>query len=606
MPTTRIPIDGLWRCLCPAIDAIAPAQYVPSRAIPRKVPALSKTSFLPRTRPFHSSTRTQWGWASTASLTASDKEKFRAIPPRKEESYDYRAPRGRLPAKSDHLEVPVLHEKLRSLSMEQESYHKITELVEYLIRDRGEKPALIHYDALIRANSDAEFGSAQVVRDLLDEMKEDEIVADSGLYHGVLRVLAIHPDYLFRERIMQEMKERWFGLSPEGWHHLVVGLIRDRQYEVAMDKLEQMQSDEIMIQPWLYDIFMFQLCEAEELDEAFKLLQHRYHTQRSGILPSVWYYLLDKFSNAFHYEGTKFVWKRRVETSFTKPSDGMCLSTLNLAARHSDPPLATSCIRILSNRQSALSPYHYEALLTAYVGVQDLETSFRILTIMTKAGLMPDMSTTRPLFLYLTSSPSLPLHAWSILESLHEAGHTIPIAAINVILESLNVLGQVDTAVTTYKKLHNICESGPNTETFNILLQGASKQRDKKDLAMFLAAEMAGLGVKADRLTYDRLILTCLQEDDYEDAFRYLEEMIVVGEGKETEDGKRGWWMRAGTAGELVRRCVVARDERFWDLLDEMTVRGMPNHKLRSWADEEWTKILTGESKAAVPSSGDV
>jgi hypothetical protein len=99
---------------------------------------------------------------------------------------------------------------------------------------------------------------------------------------------------------MQEMKERWFGLSPEGWHFLVVGLIRDRQYEVAMDKLEQMHTDEITVQPWLYDIFMFQLCEAEELDEAFKLLQYRYHAQRSGILPSMWYYLLDKFSDAFH------------------------------------------------------------------------------------------------------------------------------------------------------------------------------------------------------------------------------------------------------------------------------------------------------------------
>ncbi len=58
---------------------------------------------------------------------------------------------------------------------------------------------------------------------------------------------------------MQEMKERWFGLSPEGWHNLVTGLLRDRQYEVAMDKLEQMRSDQIQIQPWLYDIFTYQL-----------------------------------------------------------------------------------------------------------------------------------------------------------------------------------------------------------------------------------------------------------------------------------------------------------------------------------------------------------
>jgi hypothetical protein len=67
-------------------------------------------------------------------------------------------------------------------------YTKIAELVDYLIANRGEKPALIHYDALIRANADAENGSVEVVRRLLGEMKEMGIGADSGLYHGVLQV----------------------------------------------------------------------------------------------------------------------------------------------------------------------------------------------------------------------------------------------------------------------------------------------------------------------------------------------------------------------------------------------------------------------------------
>jgi pentatricopeptide repeat protein len=270
------------------------------------------------------------------------------------------------------------------------------------------------------------------------------------------------------------------------------------------------------------------------------------------------------------------------------PSDGICLSALNLAGRYSDPVLATSCIRILSSRQTALSAYHYEALLTAYVGAEDLNTSFRILTIMSKAGLVPDSSTTRPLFLYLTSSAALPLHAWTILTSLHEAGHIIPIAAVNVILESLTILDQLDKAVDSYKQLHNICTDGPNTETFNSLLQGVARKEKRKDQAMFLAAEMAALGVKADQLTYDRLILACLREDDYEDAFRYLEEMIVVGQDKENEDGTRGWWMRGGTAGALVRRCIVAGDERAWDLLSEMARKNMGNSKLRAWADETW------------------
>jgi hypothetical protein len=328
MPVTRIPVDGLWRCLCPAIDIIASAQSLTFRTIPRKALISrtgSKATLRPRTRYFHSSTRTpaQWGegWAINTGLAAGIKDKSRTIPPRKEETYGNYHPIGAEKllhsiSSIDNSPIERLHSRLRQLTTEAGAYHKITQLVEYLIRERGDKPGLIHYDALIKANADAEFGNAEVVKDLLVEMKQDGIIADSGLYHGVLQVriygrqmdagwlveqaLAVHPDYLLREQIMQEMKERWFGLSPQGWHHLVAGLIRDRQYEVAMDKLEQMQSDEIIVQPWLYDIFMFQLCEAEELDEAFKLLQYRYHAQRSGILPSVWYYLLDKFSNAFH------------------------------------------------------------------------------------------------------------------------------------------------------------------------------------------------------------------------------------------------------------------------------------------------------------------
>jgi hypothetical protein len=88
----------------------------------------------------------------------------------------------------DTYEIAKLHGKLRQLCTEIGAYHRIAELVEFLIREKGEKPALIHYDALIRANVDAEFGSAEVVKDILVEMQQEGIAADSGLYHGVLQV----------------------------------------------------------------------------------------------------------------------------------------------------------------------------------------------------------------------------------------------------------------------------------------------------------------------------------------------------------------------------------------------------------------------------------
>jgi tetratricopeptide (TPR) repeat protein len=408
---------------------------------------------------------------------------------------------------------------------------------------------------------------------------------------------------------MQEMKERWLGLSPEGWHSLVVGLLRDRQLEAAMDKLEQMQADQIDIQPWLYDIFMFQLCEADELDEVLRILKYRFEHHRSDILPTMWYYVLDAFASSMHvsqtlltsirstniakYAGLKYVWKQRVQTTIINPSDGICVAALNIAARNSDPGLATSVIRILSARRSALAPFHYEALLTAYTGFNDLKTSFRILVIMSKSGLEPDSSTTRPLYVYLTrpGSPS-PKSAWGVLKELSDDGHVIPVAAANVVLESCVQLDYFDEAVELYKELYTIVDKGPNVDTFNVLLQGAAR-RARKDLSMFLASEMHALNIRPNLLTYDRLILACLAEDDYEDAFRYLEEMIAVGTAQAAEGG--GWWMRKGTATLMAKKCVETSDERVWSVLDEMDRRGMRSPELVAHVKDHW-KGLGSES----------
>ncbi|KAL2061906.1 hypothetical protein VTL71DRAFT_7284 [Oculimacula yallundae] len=603
MPSTRLPVDGLWRCLCPAIESILGARYAPILQSRPILPTHNKTRRelnRPRTHLIHTTTRrrTQEGHGrigglhreshvllpkSTASITPVSGRQVR-----KPSIYKSREDLEREERQHEEwsgLSIPQLHDVLRKKRMERRTYTEVAELVEYLINIRGEKPALIHYDSLIRVNADAMLGSAVSIRNLLKDMEQSAVAPDSGLFHGALQALAVHPDYVLRAEIMQDMKERWLGLSPEGWHSLVVGLIRDRQYEVAMDKLDEMHSDGITVQPWLYDIVMFQLCEAEELDEAFILLKHRHENSRNEILPSVWYYLMDVFSSAFHYEGVKYIWKRRVEPEYMVLTDGMSIAILNLAARYFDTELATSAIRVLSGRHSALDAFHYEALLTAYAGAGDLKTAFRVLVIMTKAGIEPDPSTTRPLFQIISASKELAKKAWTELEALVEDGHTLPVAAPNVVLEAHLVLGEVEEAIELYKSLHEICDSGPNTETFNVLLQGAARQ-ERKSLSLFLASEMRALKIKPDVITYDRLILACLQsEDDYEDAFKYLEEMVEVG--ADQPDG--GWWMRRGTATLLINKCVKHSDTRAWDLLDEMERRGLSSFKLMDWVRQNWT-----------------
>jgi hypothetical protein len=244
MPVTRIPIDGLWRCLCPSIDSTI--LFYTSRPFYQEKAGRSQShsKSSPRLR-FSTSPsqhlKVRYSKVGSLRLDKPDRVKLHDTPakgivhPRAGDGGDLNrndppsdesllqpllphAPRMRTvpirtrnleaaaiselqqkphstpPANTDKLNavpIPHLHDLLRQLVTQEGTYKEVESLVEYLLKHRGEKPALIHYDALIRANADAEFGSAEIVRGLLKEMKKLGIGADSGLYHGVLQVCCL-------------------------------------------------------------------------------------------------------------------------------------------------------------------------------------------------------------------------------------------------------------------------------------------------------------------------------------------------------------------------------------------------------------------------------
>ena len=48
----------------------------------------------------------------------------------------------------------------------------------------------------------------------------------------------MHPDYLLRHQILQTLRDRWLSLSPAGWHYVVAGLLREHQFELALDHID--------------------------------------------------------------------------------------------------------------------------------------------------------------------------------------------------------------------------------------------------------------------------------------------------------------------------------------------------------------------------------
>ena len=91
---------------------------------------------------------------------------------------------------------------------------------------------------------------------------------------------------------------------------------------------------------------------------------------------------------------------------------------------------------------------------------------------------------------------------------------------------------------------------------------------------------MLALDVPPNALTYDRLILVCLDatgEDDYEDAFKYFKEMKALG-----------WWPRNGTLVAMVRRCCEQGDDRAWELVGEMEGMGIDIVAVERWMEKNW------------------
>jgi pentatricopeptide repeat protein len=257
------------------------------------------------------------------------------------------------------------------------------------------------------------------------------------------------------------------------------------------------------------------------------------------------------------------------------PSSGLCLNVLSTAARHGDAHLATDVFRVLTNRNTVFDHQHYEMLLEAYINAGDIKTALSVLIIMQDAGVKPDEGTASPILRYLQQDPERPMEAFTVLQNLEQAGCKIPTAAVNCTIQAAIAVEDLGQAIEFYKVLHTISHAGPNTATFNILLRGCSKM-GRKELAMFLAAEMIELKVPPDAITYDRLILVCLNGPDIEDAFQYYEEMR-----------DQGFAPRRGTFTSLVKVCTQAGDSRAQEIIEDMRHLGMDVAKLEIWMDTQ-------------------
>lgn len=591
-------VDGLWYCLCPLFSPSLLRQPFPSfvsrRASPTRCrlsnPAPDAVPGIRRYSNAEGSDTAQTGRASErfsknharesvssgeSSTSAEDIQQQGDQPKIRITRYFARDPAlVRVPQSISQKSTEELENYLNQVISEKSpKMLTVTAVLRALIAERHIEPKVRHYKALILANTDPRYGSPENIRWLLHEMEENGIAADSSTLHAALQVrmsllvfaepltdipilykaLAVHPDYLLRQEVLRTLRDRWLSLSPIGWHYLVAGLIREQQFELALDHLDHMARMEIPVQSWLHALLVYKMCEIEDFDQVYDLMSSR-ASQQQDISMDLWLYVLDVASEALHHRTTRYVWKQVVELGYLNPSYGVCGNVLTVASRTGDTDLAASVIRFLVKTEVPLSLEDYEKLAETHVMAGDLQAAFDTLCLAHNAGIKLEESSTRSILTYMVQRKVTPQLAWETLKRLKAQGKNVPVGCANVVIEYCEHelardSGAVDKAIKFYKELYDLCSSPADVATYNCLIS-LCRRAKRSDACMFVVKEMAALGVTPDITTFEHLILMCLELENFRSAYMYFQDLL-----------DRGWTLSDSTCAKIRELCQGSEDE---------------------------------------------
>ncbi|KAK6537439.1 hypothetical protein TWF694_011625 [Orbilia ellipsospora] len=468
---------------------------------------------------------------------------------------------------------------------------------------KGYAPTLEAYGCLIQACANPKNGPKMqdTAMALLEELKKEEFLPNSTIFHNLLKIFAHSPDYLSMEAVLKEMKDV-NGIVPdtEGAQHIMQHYLATGQLERALEMFDDRRSKGERIHYNTYMEIIKALGRVNEVEEAMRVMfefQKEWGSVSSGLQPMAWYELLNIAASNYHIDGVSYIWRKVVQTPNTtpgssrndlNPDDGVCLKVLNTAARHGNPQLALEVFRVLTLRGLPFQEPHYAALIAAYARNGELTPAFRALTLMRNQGVPTTPTTANAIVEALTSTGSIANvdSAYSTLKDFvasSNANDVVEVTGFNAVLAACVKLSDLERALGVYTECTSL-NVAPNTETFNILFAGCVEcsSPPNKELAMFLANEMKEMGLNPDAGTYEELLKVSLyQEDDYEDAFVYLEEMKEVVEGGRVRPMVYEW---------IARRLEEKGDDRLGMVVEEMVALGYNDYA------KPWQKAAAQES----------
>lgn len=283
----------------------------------------------------------------------------------------------------------------------------------------------------------------------------------------------------------------------------------------------------------------------------------------------------------------KKAWQIAVEEKQFDPDEGLCTLVLHVAGRYGDPDLGNKAIIKINQMGFPWRSIYFPPLIQAYSSKSDWKSSFRLLHLMRTVGIPPTKETAMPIAKAL--GRDIPAIRKALL-TLHDLAkeNELDVVAVNVVIHSFAYNGLYDQCMSTYY-LAPSWGVDVNIETVDALLDACiHNQEVENGVSIYERHTKDGLQPTASTLS-KMVVLICTQEN-YEEAFKYLELMKQNG-----LKPLRGAYYR------LVKKLAKANDPRLPWLLDEMQScqYEMPTH-IQAYIDQHCSNAAEEKDADAV------
>lgn len=276
-----------------------------------------------------------------------------------------------------------------------------------------------------------------------------------------------------------------------------------------------------------------------------------------------------------------------------KPDEGVCLHVLDLAGKHGDPQLAGDVIRVLGEEGYTYRECHFSPLIESFASTGDIASTFQVFTAMRKVGVIPNKKIALPIAHKLGRDKNAVRKARNILEEMAKTeGQEVDISAFNLIVHAFAFNKEYDEAISMYSRTKEFGVQ-PNTETLDATLDACIHCKDAS-LGTMIYHEQLSRGIKATATTLSKMVTLMCTQEDYEDAFKYLERMK-----------KLHLIPLRGCYFKLVKTLSAANDPRLEMAIDDMKAYGynLSNHMEEYMGNEVAKRLNAVDSEEEQPNA---